>query len=464
MEKIKIGLESHVQLNTVTKMFCGCSVPKEAEPNSQTCETCLGMPGSKPRVNKSAIEAGIKVALALNCKLNPDFFFSRKSYFYPDMSKNFQITQYEIPIAQDGFLEIGGKKIRIRRINLEEDPAKLVHVGGSITEARYVLVDYNRSGIPLCEIVTEPDIESPKEARLFLQQLMMILEYLKVFIADELSLKTDANISLSADGKQGERIEIKNITGFREIEKAFNFEIVRQRNILRRGKEIEQETRAWDAIAKVTKLLRKKEEEEDYGYIFEPDLTKISLSKKQISELRKSLPELPQQKRERYQKQFSLGRELAYSISTDIDIAVFFENIIKKIDHALAASWILILKKTLNYNDLLLRETKLTEGLFVKLLNLIKSERISEFAAELILREIIFKPEEFDKLVKKYGKISMAETEKIINIVLNKNKKALEDYKKGKKKALEFLIGQVMRETKGKADAQEIRKAIEKRI
>lgn len=462
MVKTKIGLEVHCQLNTKTKMFCGCSLKNisEAEPNSRCCPTCLGMAGSKPRVNKKTIEAGIKVALALNCKINKEFFFSRKSYFYPDMSKNFQITQYEIPLAKNGFLEVNGKKIRIRRINLEEDPAKLAHIGGSITEAKYVLVDYNRSGVPLCEIVTEPDFESPKEARLFLQNLSMILEYLKVFTIDEFSLKSDANISL----EEGQRIEIKNITGFKEIEKALNYEIIRQKNILRRNKKIEQETRAWDTVSKVTRLLRKKEGEEDYGYIFEPDLTKISLKEKQLKEIQKSLPELPQQKRERYKKDFSLNRELAYSISSDLELAVFFENIIKKINPKLTATWILVLKKTLNYNNLLLKETKLTEKLFIRLLKLIESEKLSDKAAELIIREIILKPEKFDELVKKYEKFEVKQIEKIIDSVLKKNKKAVNDYKKGEKKALEFLIGQIIRETKGKADAKEVRKVIEKRL
>ncbi len=464
-EKIRIGLETHVQLNTRTKLFCGCALKglDEAEPNTRVCETCLGLPGSKPRTNKTAINAGIKIALALSCKLPKEIFFSRKSYFYPDMSKNFQITQYEAPMAKEGKIEIGGKTIRIRRLNLEEDPAKLVHVGGSITDAKYVLVDYNRSGTPLCEIVTEPDFDTPKEARLFLQQLMMILEYLKVFVSGEYSLKTDANISIQTDSVKGERVEIKNITGFREIEKALNFEIIRQRNIAKRGQKIAQETRAWDATAKVTRSLRTKEGEEDYGYIPDNDLTRIELKTEKIKQIEKTLPEMPQQKRERYQR-LGLSKELSYSIAQDLEVAQLFENLAKGFAPKLAGTWMLVLQKTLNYNDLLLKETKLSEIVFAKLLKAIESGKISESAGELALREIILAPEKLDELLKKYEKAGAGEIEKAVDIVIKKNAKAVSDYMGGDKKAMEFLVGQIMRETKGKADAKEIRKIIEGKI
>ena len=464
-EKIRIGLETHVQLNTRTKLFCGCPLKglDEAEPNTRVCETCLGLPGSKPRTNSAAVDAGIKIALALSCKMPKEIFFSRKSYFYPDMSKNFQITQYEAPIAKEGMIEVGGKQIRIRRLNLEEDPAKLVHVGGSITDAKYVLVDYNRSGTPLCEIVTEPDFDTPREARLFLQQLMMILEYLKVFASGEYSLKTDANISIQTDSVKGERVEVKNITGFREIEKALNFEIVRQRNVAKRGQKIEQETRAWDAVAKVTRSLRTKEGEDDYGYIPENDLTRIELKAEKIKSIEKSLPEMPQQKRERYQK-LGLSKELAYSIAQDLELAQFFESLAKKFDPKFAGTWMLILQKTLNYNDLLLKEAKLSESVFSKLLKAVESGKLSERAGELALREIIVAPEKLDEMIKKYEKAGAGEIEKAVESVINKNAKAVSDYKSGDKKAIEFLVGQVMRETKGKADAKEIREIVEEKI
>ena len=259
-EKIMIGLETHVQLNTRTKLFCGCALEgvASAEPNTRTCDTCLGLPGSKPRTNAAALEKAIRIALALNCDIPKETYFSRKSYFYPDMSKNYQITQYEVPLAKNGSIRVGDKAIGIRRINVEEDPAKLGHVGG-LANAKYVLVDYNRSGIPLCEIVTEPHFTSPQEARAYLQKLEAILEYLGVYVSGEGTLKSDANISL--DG--GNRVEVKNVTGFKEVEKALAYEITRQRASLRRGARIEQETRAWDAELNVTRSKRKKEFEED---------------------------------------------------------------------------------------------------------------------------------------------------------------------------------------------------------
>ncbi len=459
---VMIGLETHVQLSTNTKLFCGCSLKRisEAKPNTRCCPTCLGMPGSKPRLNKSAIEAAVKIALALECKINRNFFFSRKSYFYPDMSKNFQITQYEVPIAESGVMKMEKKEIRIRRINIEEDPAKLVHVGGSITTAKNVLVDYNRSGIPLCEIVTEPDFASPKEARIFLQKLAMVLKYLKVFEADEFSLKTDANISIEG----GERVEVKNITGFREIEKALNYEIVRQRNIIRTGRKISRETRAWDAVSNVTKPLRTKEGEDDYGYIFEPDLTEIELTENQIVGIKEKLPELAHQKFERYQKEFSISKELSYSIASDIEMAQFFEDIAKNIEPKFAASWILVLKKILNYNDIMVSEMKMGKNDFEKLLNVIKSGKLSDRAGELVLREIVNSPEKLDETIERYIKTNSEELEKVVDNVLEKNMKAVNDYKSGNKASIEFLIGQSMRETGGKADAREIRKIIEKKL
>jgi len=260
---MKIGLEIHVQLATKTKLFCSCPNKVSKKPNTLTCDYCLGLPGTKPRLNKKALEYAIKIGLALNCKFPEKTYFSRKSYFYPDMAKNFQITQYEVPFAKDGYVTINihnkEKKIRIRRIQLEEDPARIVHVGGSITEANYVLVDYNRSGIPLCEIVTEPDMENPAEARLFLQKLSSMLQYLDIFNPDvEGSIRVDANISLGES-----RVEIKNISGFKEVEKALNFEVVRQKNLMKKSKEILRETRGWDSVANVTRSLRSKEEEEE---------------------------------------------------------------------------------------------------------------------------------------------------------------------------------------------------------
>ncbi len=455
--RIKIGLETHVQLATRTKLFCSCSIENlgNAKPNTRVCEICLGFPGSKPKVNRKAIELALKVALALNCKINKRFFFSRKNYFYPDMAKNFQITQYEIPLAENGYLLVGEKKVRIKRVHLEEDPARLVHVGKSITQARYTLCDYNRSGVPLIEIVTEPDLSSPKEAREYLKTLMLVLEYLGVFRADEQLMKSDANISVEG----GERVEIKNITGFREVEQALSFEILRQKNLLKRGLKPERETRMWDPVSKTTKLLRKKEEEEDYGYIFEPDLPGFEIGQEEIEKIKQSLPELPQEKLERYVA-IGVNKEIAKAIVSDLQLARLFEELLKEFHHSQLATPLLVLKKILNYNDLLLSESKLQKEQFSELIRRFVSGKISQRAFELILREIILTPEKFEAMLKEYSKPDRKALEEVVKKVLKANERAVRDYLEGEEKALNFLVGQVMKETKGKADAKEAREII----
>jgi len=463
--KVMIGLEVHTQLNTKTKLFCGCSLENiaDAQPNSRTCETCLGHPGSKPKVNRAAVELAIKIALALGCKISEESFFSRKVYLYPDMSKNFQITQYEIPFAKDGSLEIidheGKRKtIRIQRMQLEEDPAKLQHVGGNITNADYTLVDYNRSGIGLVEVVTAPDFDTPREARIFLQRLAAILEYLGVLTLGELALKADANISLNG----GARVEIKNITGFLEVEKALASEIVRQKVALETKQKIERETRAWSDDLKTTLSLRKKEGEEDYGYIFEPDLPKMEIDKALVLRIEKTLPELPHQKFERYQKEYKITPELASAITAELDLASLFENVARKVDPRFAATWMNILKKTLFYNDLLLKEAKLKEEQFVKLLKLAESGKITDRGAEMVLREIIKKPEKFEELVKGFARVEDAED--IVSSVIKENQKAVQDYKAGNKKSLQFLLGEVIKKSGRRIDAKTALQLLEKKL
>jgi len=461
---MKIGLEVHVQLRTNTKLFCGCSSNWQGlEPNTNCCDTCLGFPGTKPRLNEKAIEYGIKIALALNCKFPERMFFSRKSYFYPDMSKNFQITQYEIPIAKDGFLKVGGKKIHINRINLEEDPARLVHPEG-IAGSEYVLVDYNRSGIPLCEIVTAPDFETPREARIFLQQLSSILEYLGVFDPSmEASMRIDSNISI-----MDVRVEVKNITGFKDVEKAMNYEIVRQKNQVRRGKEILHETRAWDAAAGVTRSLRVKETEEDYGYIFEPDLTVQNLHEEKISAIKTLLPELASEKVKRYMETLGVHKEIAESIADDPEIAKLFERVIEKINPKLAASWFADkIKKTLNYNNMRLRESHLNFENIVKLLKLLEDGKITEKVAEGILREMVVKPKDPEELIESCGLVRIdneKELSDVVDSVLDKNPKAVLDFKSGIKESFNFLVGQALAATRGRGDPNKIREILKKKL
>ena len=266
MNKPIIGLEVHVQLSTESKLFCGCNSHASEQPNSAVCQVCLGMPGSKPVLNKKAVDNALKIALALNCDINSEFFFSRKTYFYPDMSKNFQITQYEIPLGKNGFIVLkSGKKIRIRRVHLEEDPASLVHEGG-LGQATATLIDYNRSGCPLVEIVTEPDISSPEEARQLLDHLLAILNYLNVFVLGKDILKVDSNVSIEGS----ERVEVKNVTGFRSVEKALAFEITRQLSVLAKGEKVKRHTMAFDEETQTKFKQEMKKYKLDSFYIHTP--------------------------------------------------------------------------------------------------------------------------------------------------------------------------------------------------
>jgi aspartyl-tRNA(Asn)/glutamyl-tRNA(Gln) amidotransferase subunit B len=462
--KVMIGLEIHCQLMTKSKLFCSDSTAP-AEPNTNVCPVCLGFPGSKPKINKAALDYGIMVALALNCKINKNMFFSRKSYFYPDMAKNYQITQYEIPLATEGFLEIEGSKIRIRRVHLEEDPAKLVHVGGDITSAKYVLVDYNRAGIPLLEIVTEPDFTSPKQVREFLEKLSSILEHLGVYDAShEASLRVDANISLEG----GERIEIKNISGFADVEKALNYEIVRQKGLLRMNVKVERETRHYDADRRITKSLRKKEYEEDYGYIFDPDLPEIEIDDEWIGQLKKKMPELPDERIKRFVKKYKIQEYQARVIVyTDKYLADFFEECCKiysKPENA--AKWIITyLLKSLNWHGISIRQSKVKPKEFVEFLELMDKGVITERYGKELIKDYVDSGISPKKLIEgKVAKIDDSQLEKIIDDVIKQNTKAVEEYKSGKAKAIEFLIGLILAKTNKQADPKKIREILLRKL
>jgi aspartyl-tRNA(Asn)/glutamyl-tRNA(Gln) amidotransferase subunit B len=462
-EKIMIGLEIHASLATATKLFCSCST-EEAEPNSSCCQICLGHPGSKPVLNQKAIEFASKIALALNCKINESFFFSRKTYFYPDMSKNFQITQYEIPLAEQGFVELaGGKKVRIRRVHMEEYPAALIHPNG-MGKSNYVLIDYNRSGLPLVEIVTEPDIESPKEARDFLDKLENILKYLGV-LKGENPLKVDCNLSLSG----GARVEIKNVSGFAAVEKALNFEMARQKQELKMGKKVEQHTRAFDAETGLTVALRKKETEEDYGYIFEPDLVKVVLSQKEISEIQKTMPELPDSKAKRFMEKYSLAEYDAKVLCADFELGKLFEEIAKLGAEPKTTAKIITreLLAVLNHDSLQLSEIKVSPKDLFELVKLISDGKVSDKNVKSAMINYISgdktTPKQF--LEKNNLLISTSiNADEIISKIIASNQKAVEDYKAGNEKSLNFLAGLVMRETKGTLDPKKVQELLKKQL
>ncbi len=459
-----MGLETHAQLKTKSKLFCNCinSVyANDLPPNTAICDVCLGMPGTKPRLNKKAVEIVLKIALALNCKINKEFFFSRKTYFYPDLAKNYQITQYEIPVGVKGYVKIHvnnkEKIIRIKRVHIEEDPAKIIH------RKDYVLVDYNRSGVPLVEIVTEPDFNTPEEIRAYLNKIMQILEYIDAFDSSKGTFKSDLNISIEGIG---ERVEVKNITGIKEVEIAANYEIIRQKNIILRGGRIERETRRWDESKNITLSMRKKETEEDYGYIFEPDLPSIIISDEEIDTIKQSLPELPDVKIERLMREYNINRKLAESLASEKEIADLFERCVKRegISIKNASTWVgVVLRKILNYNNLLYRNSGVKDEWIIDVIKWYEEEKYNDYNTEMIMRKIfedVLPPEE---IIKKYGfkeKIRDESLREIVKKVIEKYPNAVQDYHSGKEKALEFLVGMVLKETKGSADPKLARKIL----
>jgi len=463
MVNVKIGLEVHVQLTALkTKLFCKCPADyRGKEPNTLVCPVCLGLPGALPVVNEKAIEYAVMVALALKSKINRKIIFFRKHYFYPDMAKNFQITQFDraggAPIAVGGELEFevdGVKKVvRIRRMNIEEDPAKLVYPTGSIATSPYSLVDYNRSGITLLEIVTEPDMTSPKEARVFLEKLRTLVDHLGVCDPSlEGSIRVDANISIEG----GERVEVKNIGSVKDVEKALSYEILRQREALLRGEKVRRETRHWDDVRGVTVPLRVKEFEQDYRYFPEPDIPPIELSEEFIEKVKAQMPELPDERIERFMRDYGLSRYEATVLVMQKRLADFFESTVKLYKEPVkVANWLI--------NDFLrwvkeceveLSEVKAKPEHIAELLKLIDDGVISVKIAKLIIRDIILKGVSPRKIVEERGLTRIADKEvirKIVIEVFKEHPKAVNDALKDKK-AINFLVGQVMRKTRGKAD------------
>ena len=461
---MKCGLEIHIQLNTRSKIFCGCQNPTNLEdpkPNSLTCEICFGMPGSRPKLNKEVVEVGRKIALTLGCKIAEEMYFSRKTYFYPDNSKDFQITQYEVPLGTGGGIKIlseGKEKIiNIKRIHLEEDAAKTVHIGGMIG-GKYSLIDYNRSGVPVAEIVTEPDITNPQEARAVIQKLITILEYLGVYDSSSRAvIKSDANVSVYG----GERVEVKEITGAKEIEEALQYEIVRQSNLVKSGNKVKPEVRTWNPEIKSTHSVRMKEGEEEYGYIFEPDLPYVENKKEYLEKIRKGLPELPSQKVERFVKEYKIQKGLSESIASEKELAYLFEQVAKKVKPDLAATWIAgYLKKTLNWNGLLFRNSGLKAEWIIDLLLSFQKGELTDRNAELAIRKMVEEKKSAQEIIKKYDLAKESvDLERVVKEIIKKNPKAVEDARKDPK-AINFLVGLILKETKGKADAQEVRKFI----
>jgi len=467
-----IGLEIHVELKTKSKMFCSCfNDPDEKQPNINVCPICMGHPGTLPVINEEAVKKVIKTGLALNSSIPENSKFDRKNYFYPDLPKGYQISQYDEPLCKGGFLTIDGRKIDITRVHLEEDTGRLIHPPAT----DFSLVDFNRAGIPLMELVTEPDITSAKEAKAFAEELRLVLRYLGVSDADmeKGEMRVEANISIS-DGlpagrqgkKLGTKVEIKNLNSFRSVEYGINYEIARQEKVLKAGKKVVQETRGWDAAKELTVTQRIKEEAHDYRYFPEPDLPPLQFASADVEKIRAEIPELPQGRRGRFKKEYGLVFQEIEIFVQNKGLGEYFEKVISEFPPRLPREKILkLIKLAANYliSDLqsLLggmlvtdKAFKITPENFAEFVGLIKQGTISSKIAKTVLQEMFMTGGDPSNIIEAKGLAQITgknEIEAAIQKVISRNPQAVEDYKKGKGNSLQFLIGQVMAETRGKA-------------
>ncbi|XOB46270.1 MAG: Asp-tRNA(Asn)/Glu-tRNA(Gln) amidotransferase subunit GatB [Candidatus Nealsonbacteria bacterium] len=475
-----VGLEIHVELKTKSKMFCSClNNPDERHPNINICPVCLGHPGTLPVINEEAVKKVIKTGLSLNCKIAEHSKFDRKSYFYPDLPKGYQISQEYMPLCTTGFLKSDGRKIRIGNIHLEEDTGRLLHPEG----LDYSLVDFNRAGIPLMELVTDPDITSAAEARKFAQELQLILRYLGVSDADmeKGQLRVEANISLKKSKSEslGTKVEIKNLNSFKAVERAIDYEIERQAKVLKKGKKVIQETRGWDAVRGVTISQRQKEEAHDYRYFPEPDLPPLSFTKEGIAEIKAEIPELPQGKRERLAIEYKLDEPSVEFFVQNKELGEYFEKVVSEFEPRISKEKLYtLIKLTANYliSDLqgLLKGGKVSaEGFlitpenFAEFISLIDKGEISSKIAKTVLNLMFEKGADPSQIIEEKGLSQITNEEEVLNVVkevISKNQKAVLDFKKGKKNALQFLIGQVMAKTKGRVNPEIANKILRKEL
>lgn len=517
-----IGMEIHVELKTKSKMFCGCkngmglesdyakASSDREKPNVNICPVCSGQPGTLPVPNRQAIEFVQLAGLALNCELRKKTKFDRKNYFYPDLPKGYQISQYDQPLCEKGSLNIGKKEIKITRIHLEEDTGKLIHPKG----ADYSLVDFNRAGVPLMELVTEPDIETGKEARLFCQKLRQICRYLGISNADmeKGHMRCEANISLMdtndkriarikkelgdkisisdiraelADISElyGTKVEVKNINSFKFVEKAINYEIKRQEEVLEKGDKVIQETRGWDNNRGATVSQRVKESAHDYRYFPEPDIPPFEFGEDYIESLKSKLPELPDQKISRFKKEYELSEDNAEILTSRKELADYFEEVISEIKEKivsgeiisaekkavrLAANYIIAeLRKYLASQGQEIKDVKITPENYAELIGILADGKINSSAAQAVLEEMHKTGGDPSQIIETKGLVQMSdesELEEVIEKVVKNNSQSVEDYKNGKTNALQFLIGQVMSATKGKANPKVATELLKKKL
>ncbi|MFA5068766.1 MAG: Asp-tRNA(Asn)/Glu-tRNA(Gln) amidotransferase subunit GatB [Candidatus Omnitrophota bacterium] len=456
-----IGLEIHLQISTRTKAFCSCENSFGREPNTSVCPVCLGMPGSLPVLNKEYLQRAIKTALALNCQIVGRMKFDRKNYFYPDLPKNYQISQYAMPLSRGGFLEImtpaGIKRVGITRVHMEEDAGKLIHDEGGC----FSLIDLNRAGAPLLEIVSEPDIFSPDEAHLYLRTLKSVLEYLDVSDCnmEQGSLRCDANISLMPAGKKGlgAKVELKNMNSFRAIRQALEYEQERQARVLSSGGVIIQQTRLWNEKKKITELMRTKEEAHDYRYFPDPDLNDFIIEQSMVRAIEGLLPEMPQVKMNRFIKEYSLSEYDARVLTADKHMADFMEQSVKLYPKPkVVANWLIgSIQAYLNERNMEFSQLHIGPGRLVEMIRLIDSGALSNNMAKDILQVMLLSGKSAGDIVKEKDLFQITDKSAIAALavdVLQSNPKVKDDYLSGKKNALGFLVGQLMKKSQGKAN------------
>lgn len=487
MFKPTIGLEVHIELNTKSKMFCSCfNDPNEKDPNVNVCPVCLGHPGTLPVINQEAVKKVIKTGLALGCQISKESGFDRKNYFYPDLPKGYQISQLYQPLCQNGFLKINNKKIRIRKIHLEEDTGRLLH------EKDCSLIDFNRAGVALMELVTEPDIRSAKEAREFAEELQRLLRYINVSNAEmeKGQMRVEVNISLTKTKKLGTKVEVKNLNSFRVVERAIDYEVKRQGEVIKSGKKVVQETRGWDDIKEMTFSQRQKEEAQDYRYFPEPDLPPLYLAKEFINQTKVEIPELPQARRERFQKEYNLAEKEIQNFIVPKELGDYFEktmselrNWVREIEmkkEVKKDEFFKLSKLCANYlitdlQGLIAKRgsdpaqrgqtplRQITPENFAEFIMLIYKGKISSKIAKMVLEEMFKTGADPSHIIEAKALVQITdenEIEKIILAVISKNSKAVEDYKQGKTNAFQFLIGQIMAQSKGRANPQMISKLL----
>lgn len=468
-----IGLEVHLQLNTKTKAFCGCAIDFGKTPNSGVCPVCLGFPGTLPVYNKEALNSAVKLALAFSCQIQEHTKFDRKNYFYPDLPKNYQISQFDLPLSRNGHLDIISgdktKRIGITRVHLEEDAGKLIH------ESNSSLVDFNRAGVPLLEIVSEPDLNSPQEAFDYLTSLKNIIEYLDVSDCDmeKGSLRCDANISLRPEGAKelGVKTELKNMNSFKGVKDALTFEVGRQTELLEANQAMVQETRLWDADKGMTISMRNKEGAKDYRYFPDPDLTVFIIDQAMVSRIKTQLPELPQEKMQRFMRDYGLSEYDAKILVSSKKDAQFAEDCIQRYpekDKKVMVNWLIgPLLSEANSRKLSLAGLNINKDELTSLIGFVENQSISHLSAKLVLTQMIDSQKPAALIIKENNMLQISDTcalEQIISSVIQENEKSVSSFKAGKTNALMFLVGQVMKKSSGKANPKVVGELIKRRL